>query len=349
MRYPFRYVQRFSGSGLPVGVWEDCIVPRVPDQFLDCSIFLYPSERTAKKGTEAGGTGFLVKMRSEVHPDELWHYYAVTNKHVIDDGATTIRLNKADGAFGTISLERKDWVLTKTSSDLAAAQIEVPAEFRYAAVDTRRFITRDIIEREKIGPGDDVFLVGRFVNHDGRQKNLPCVRCGNIAISADKQEPVRLPSGKMHEAFLVELRTKSGYSGSPVFTQSPLTWSGYNADSVHPLLDQEPREGGPWLLGVHIGQMQDTVKKTGINLTDDTFMAVVIPAWHLLDLLNQGLCVMKRQDADERFSDKPAPVKLESSKEPELTKGEFEDALKKVSRRLKPRSDRPSESEQETP
>jgi hypothetical protein len=66
-----------------------------------------------------------------------------------------------------------------------------------------------------IGPGDDVFVVGRFINREGKQKNIPSVRFGNIAQMPG--EPLFLDDGKELECFLIEGRSISGFSGSPVF------------------------------------------------------------------------------------------------------------------------------------
>src|SRR5437870_9985694 len=81
-----RYIQKFSPKGTPYGVYEDSVVQRIHEQFLDIAIYLYLNERAARTGLAAGGSGFLVWVESETYP-ELRHYYAVTNQHVIEDGA----------------------------------------------------------------------------------------------------------------------------------------------------------------------------------------------------------------------------------------------------------------------
>src|SRR5208283_443209 len=39
-----------------------------------------------------------------------------------------------------------------------------------------RFLKRDEIAAYNIGPGDDAFVVGRFVNSQGKLRNIPSVR-----------------------------------------------------------------------------------------------------------------------------------------------------------------------------
>jgi hypothetical protein len=35
--------------------------------------------------------------------------------------------------------------------------------------------TKEKIEHHRVGPGDEVFMPGRFINHEGKQRNLPAV------------------------------------------------------------------------------------------------------------------------------------------------------------------------------
>jgi hypothetical protein len=39
-------------------------MPRISDCFADCAIYLYASERAAKDGQNAGGSGFLIHVPS---------------------------------------------------------------------------------------------------------------------------------------------------------------------------------------------------------------------------------------------------------------------------------------------
>ena len=69
---------------------------------------------------------------------------------------------------------------------------------------------------EKIRVGSPVGLTGLFVHHHGSSRNIPIVRSGNIAAMTD--EPVSTRRGLM-TAFLVEVRSIGGLSGSPVFAE----------------------------------------------------------------------------------------------------------------------------------
>jgi hypothetical protein len=200
---------------------------------------------------------------------------------------------------------------------LAVAFVEPSVErFRYQAIANTLFVKKQEVKALGIGPGSKAMLVGRFVNHEGKQKNLPCVRCGTIAIMADEGEKVRISEKpeRLQEAFLVELHTKCGYSGSPVFFQG----GSFHAGQSHmPVLTPEGEplfEAGPRLLGVHIGQIRDTAGNQVRTENIDTGMAIVIPAWRLTALLGEQRFREKMRTADQDFADKEArsPVKLES-------------------------------------
>lgn len=76
------------------------------------------------------------------------------------------------------------------------------------------FLTPQQIIDEDVGIGDDTIMVGRFINHEGKQKNMPTVRFGSIAMMPS--EKVISPAGIAQETFLVEIRSLPGYTGSAV-------------------------------------------------------------------------------------------------------------------------------------
>jgi hypothetical protein len=60
--------------------------------------------------------------------------------------------------------------------------------------------------------------IGLFTRRIGSQRNIPIVRIGNVA--ALPEELIRTRSGLM-KAYLVEMRSIAGLSGSPVFVDLP--------------------------------------------------------------------------------------------------------------------------------
>lgn len=196
-------------------------MPRIRDDILDSVFYLYPTADAAERGESSGGTGFLVAIPSTTQPEFFSHLYAVTNSHVIREGKSPfIRLNTVEGSSGIWNLKGMDWVHHPDADDIAVCPIPfISPEFRAKFFPRSMFLTSEVIEKFSIGPGDDVFLIGRHVNHEGKQRNLPSVRFGNISMMP--LEPIRNSRGLLQESFLVEARSIGGYSGSPVFVHIP--------------------------------------------------------------------------------------------------------------------------------
>jgi hypothetical protein len=211
-----KWVTRKSRAGHPFEVWE-ASMPRIKDAFFDCVIYLYPSHKDAVEGARVGGSGFLVGIALPECPDRT-AVYVVTNRHVIEDGSTVLRINTKAGKHDVIDLTEQNWMIDPGGDDLAVCPL-APDEsiYKYGFVTIEEFITKEIIKQHDFGPGDEAFVVGRFVNHEGKQQNTPSARFGNVA-----QMPIDPIRGKRasgyfdQESFLVEVRSIPGYSGSPV-------------------------------------------------------------------------------------------------------------------------------------
>ena len=82
------------------------------------------------------------------------------------------------------------------------------------------FATQEVITNQWIGLGDDIFVTGLFTARTGNNRNIPIVRTGIISSMPD--EPIR--DGEFEcNAYLAELRSIGGISGSPVFVISTET------------------------------------------------------------------------------------------------------------------------------
>ena len=96
-----------------------------------------------------------------------------------------------------------------------------------------------------IGPGDDVFMIGRFINRDGGQENTPSVRFGNISMMA-------LRGHNAPQFISVEMRSMGGYSGSPAIVYIPPFALRPEKSSIGP-------ESYFFLLGVDRGHVKDKI------------------------------------------------------------------------------------------
>lgn len=75
-------------------------------------------------------------------------------------------------------------------------------------------LTREEFSRLEIDVGDDVFMIGRFVDHDGSQTNRPSARFGHISMT---DAAILQVTGYSGSSFVIDMHSRSGYSGSPVF------------------------------------------------------------------------------------------------------------------------------------
>lgn len=312
-------------------------MPSIDNDILDCVIYLYPTEEDAGAGTSAGGTGFLVSIPTGQDVNRE-HLYAVTNAHVVGQGedegrSPVIRLNTHQGNTDVFPLGCEHWIPHPEGVDLAIYYFGIVKRdiFQYQAISITRLITKDWLRNLHVGPGDDVFMVGRFFLHEGIQRNTPALRFGSISMMPN--EPVRQPSGVEQESFIVEMRSHSGYSGSPVFLHHPYPMQ---HPSIH--IDQHMRDSfGPiitttypntkrstsskdaWLLGVDWGHLReyDPVYKKMEGDADAEPIPVkdlvikanlgqsgVVPAWELKDFICSEVFTEMGEEAENDLREK---------------------------------------------
>ncbi|MFL6240064.1 MAG: serine protease [Actinomycetes bacterium] len=263
-------------------------MPAIPDEYLDCVVFLYASERHAEEGnTERGGTGFLVTVpMREGDEDGPRATYVVTNWHCAKH-TPTLRFNIRDGGTKTLTPAAGAWVHWEDErDDVAAFMVEPGAAYQYSAVP----LTVADPEQEA-PPGTDVFFAGRYVTMSGVAKNTPMVRFGNVAMAT--QEPIRRRDGKYQDSILVEARSRGGFSGSPVFTFT-LAVTSFVTD---PIAVGHARLGPPQLLGIVWGHHDEPApvlgpdKETPIEprawVKTNTVLAYVVPSAKIAELLNR--------------------------------------------------------------
>jgi len=191
-------------------------------------------------------------------------------------------MNFADG-WDCVSTDLQDWKFHPDSEriDVAICQLNIPEHADHKAVPVDAFVTIDIMRNENIGPGDDVFLTGLFVEHAGKRKNVPIIRAGNIA--AMPEEPVTTDWKGEMDAVLVESRSIGGLSGSPVFVHSGIM--------RNRTISSKPKF---WLLGLMHGHWD--LRTDGVDATEEDSMygdrvnmgiAIVVPVEKIVETLFQ--------------------------------------------------------------
>lgn len=379
----WRQIWRINLQGCAYRTWAK-MMPRIEEEVLDCALYLYRSEQEAADGTGNGGSGFLVGVpfgtdgpRIVDADDPAYGYagrylYAVTNRHVIDHGFTLIRLNTKEGSFHTFRPE--DWIRAP-ADDLAVAPIYLDAtihKFKY--VSTEIFTSEDAFKKWQLGPGDEVFIVGRLLHRDERQSNNPVVRFGHLATPGS--ESFKHPEYEFsQDSILIETHSIGGFSGAPVFASVPL----WRVNAAH-VRDKKTRrdlkkhdarqalEPLNRLLGVdwcHLPSHYDKVyretaeselEETDYRSKSNSGFACIIPAWKLRALLDsEELQSMRAEEERKRVTKRAhgpmldvaeGKVRTQHTKPkigepieiPIPTEKHFFDDLGKLTRRRKPRS-----------
>jgi hypothetical protein len=276
-------------------------MPRIPDKFLDCIVYIYPSRQSAESSDAAGATGFFLAMPTEASPD-YFHLYVVTNAHVLDSYTPVLRINRPDGTSEILETRLDSWVRHPDGDDVAVYSIDTTEELQVAAIRTVELASEQVIAGYDIGIGDEVFFAGRLRNNDGTERNLPVLRTG--IISRMPTERIVRRDGLAVESYFVEARSLSGFSGSPVLVA----------------IGRDPRQRlerrvlirlsglDTFLLGIDSGHIEyrvPVVDGTGALLVDtytnvNTGIMYVVPAWKLAELLfGEELVANRARDESE--------------------------------------------------
>jgi hypothetical protein len=249
-------VPSLSSRGTPYVRWVPIGMPKIPERVLDSTFYLFRTKAEAEAGHDIGGTGFFVGLPSVVRPG-LLHIVAVTNYHVaISGAASVVRLNRIDGGVDAFETEPTEWIYDPSGYD--AAILPWPAsvdQHRVTCITQTIFAHKGRIHGHDIGPGDDVFMVGRFVDHDGGATNIPAVRFGHISIMP---QPILQRNGASPPSYVIDMHSRSGFSGSPV-----LVYRTIGQDLTVPGLVSQ-KNTFLMLLGIHWGQFPESwkIKKT---------------------------------------------------------------------------------------
>jgi hypothetical protein len=277
----------------------------VTDEMRKCVVFVY--RFTGGQHVPAGTAFFLAKHVPE-YPDHVLGLL-LTAAHVIDgvkqlgeDGHVSLRFNTREGRSLLYQVPTSAWHQPEDAVDLAVCLgsfDHTRVEFRAFNVGDGGAATDEIIKSQQIGIGDEVFMVGLFRNHLGRDRNEPVLRVGNIA--AMPQDEVRTALGPMR-AILIEARSIGGLSGSPVFVH--MGFARWREGQV-------VRSGTPspfFFLGLMHGHWDvsteaiDAAAPDAVGENVNTGIGIVVPAEQIMRILNPIWDVLldaRKQQLDE--------------------------------------------------
>jgi len=190
---------------------------RIPDDLKECVVFL-----CVKSGNRFSyrGTAFFVIVPSETD-SSTFYIYLVTAKHCVErakqHGSLFVRLNTKAGGFEVIEITEAWYFSENEGVDLAVLEAGFSYhDFQYKVIPSDWFVTDTIAEDYGIGIGDDLYLCGLFTSRHGSKRNIPIVR-GGIIASMPEELLIDFDTGYEFNAYLAEVRSIGGLSGSPVF------------------------------------------------------------------------------------------------------------------------------------
>lgn len=192
----------------------------IPAEFLTCVAFL--GFRPPEEEPKVRGTAFFLSHRVTT---DVNIPYLVTAKHNVDRVAkvsslVSIRVNVRGHGAQWFETKVSNWVDHPTDSSVDA--MVLPIEWNtdwdhgYFPIEMRVHAHNP---SEAVAIGDELFFPGLFSPHYGEDRNIPIVRIGNIAAMPSEKVAVRFDGGtiKKIDAYLAEVRSMGGLSGSPVF------------------------------------------------------------------------------------------------------------------------------------
>jgi hypothetical protein len=210
---------------------------RVPDDVQKSVCFI--CARNPQRGLYVpGGTGFLVAWTGSGHPQ----IYLVTARHVVKgaqeeaviwetgehvsgDGSVYAGFNLKAAGLRYLKTNGKNWIYPNDPSvDLAVLPLDPPPEADIVVIPNHYMLTPERSAHHSVGIGDELWLPGLFKPSPGDERHRPVIRTATIAAMPD--EPIRTVGAQGEQlptfsAYLIEVRSIGGLSGSPVWLHLP--------------------------------------------------------------------------------------------------------------------------------
>ena len=233
------------------------------------------------------GSGFIVGLRPPVavsaSESTEMHKFLITAEHVIGNrNAVIVRLNRRDKPeFACFTLRlvkegknRNVFLSDRAEADLAAIRIPDFPDTHPVVFDDSMVLDEDLMKKEEVREGTDVFTVGYLVGYAGIKQNYPAVKFGKVVTLSDETWYHSEPPRNMDEqAYLIELQSEPGLSGAPVILQSPQLRKNKDGSFQY-------RAVKPYIIGVLKGGLRSLIGGSqGITAIE--------PAYRLRELLKK--------------------------------------------------------------
>lgn len=263
------------------------------------------------ENNEPVSTVFFLRM------DHGLSIYAVTTRHSICESDVSIRFNRRGGGVKDEPTLQGDW-LSDRDSDVAILPLDFMwdkfKDYEMGYVDHKDlrsytdhyYFGNQFPENHpppiRYGPGDEVFSVGLFDRHFGNMRaTQPVARFGHVVLVPGLREKIwaNVRCGEDYkeiDAFLVEIASWGGQSGSPVFLRPSKVYS------------ERSRNRPPWEKNLCIGMLQGFYpgeQEVVIDGRDATLsplnmgIGIVIPVRKITELLMRPDVKDMREKAKE--------------------------------------------------
>jgi hypothetical protein len=341
---------------------------RVPDDIRKSVLFIGTLEDPDNPKWRATGyfvaaPGVMIKKTEELEYREKRYIgtssypfrFLVTAAHVaekLEGEEFALRVNKKRGGVEIIkgNADTKWWYHPTDKEHVdAAVTMFLPEDIEgldLFTVHLDLFADEQKIKELHIGAGDEVFIAGLFTKITKTAQNVPIIRIGNLAMMPGERIPFK--DGNLFDAYLIESRSIGGLSGAPVFVRQTIKMIGHTASGRFFDSDNQqlpPNDlialdavGGIYFLGSVIGHWD---APTGLNVSEpetvNMGISPIVPAQKIREIITQPeLIEMAKKVSDEMAvkENKHAVYDIEQDEKEPFTREDFENALKKASRKL---------------
>lgn len=188
-------------------------------------------------------------------------------------------MNNIDGSSKWYKSDIKDWISHSDKTvDVSAISARLDRSHDHLTIEYSNFADKSTFINDEISPGDEIFITGLFKHHIGEDKNIPIIRVGNLAAMNEVNVTTQL--GNI-DAYLAEVRSIGGLSGSPVFLNLGTTRSigGKIVTAKKDII---------YFLGLIHGHFDDLISNADKEVSRiNTGIAMIVPSQKVVELIEQ--------------------------------------------------------------
>jgi hypothetical protein len=257
-------------------------MPKIPDDFVKSIVILIDEQG------QPIGTAFVTQF--EESDEKIWRsFYLITCEHCI---SKRVKARFCSDAIRAI--EPSQWQKSPTGDDVVA--LDVTETVLEANGGIGNIAIKDAVERNQqfFGIGTDLYMLGLSVDEKDIGSNIPRARFGNLSAVADDRVRTKQGNDAERPCHLGDMRSRTGFSGSPVIGYLELPGMDGNVNYKNRLF------------GIHSAQHQERIKLYDTSKYQafeiPSSMTRIVPAWIIRELLEQN---PKLRDERERRKCKP--------------------------------------------